>query len=71
MGYADGIKGYHLWDPTTHKVVVSRDVIFTENEMQGEQENDGTIKETTIIQIDEKSGEDNSSEAKLEHENKD
>ncbi|KAK9090791.1 hypothetical protein Sjap_023968 [Stephania japonica] len=30
LGYADGVKGYRLWDSTTHKVVVSRDVLFTE-----------------------------------------
>ncbi|KAH9745518.1 hypothetical protein KPL70_004102 [Citrus sinensis] len=28
LGYADGVKGYHLWDPTAHKIVISRDVIF-------------------------------------------
>nr|GEV08083.1 hypothetical protein [Tanacetum cinerariifolium] len=25
LGYADGVKGYRLWDPTAHNVVVSRD----------------------------------------------
>lgn len=28
LGYANGIKGYCLWDPTTRKVLISRDVIF-------------------------------------------
>ena len=23
LGYAKGVKGYRLWDPTTHKIVVS------------------------------------------------
>ena len=63
LGYVDGVKGYRLWDPTARKVVVSRDVIFAKNKLQGEQENDGTIKEATTIQIDEKSREDNSFEA--------
>ena len=32
FGYT--IKGYGLWDPTDHKVIVSRDVIFNEKSMQ-------------------------------------
>jgi hypothetical protein len=36
LGYADGVKGYRLWDPTTHKIIVNRDVIFAENELQSE-----------------------------------
>ncbi|GJY03410.1 retrovirus-related pol polyprotein from transposon TNT 1-94 [Tanacetum coccineum] len=31
LGYADGVKGYRLWDSTAHKVVVSRDVVFIGN----------------------------------------
>ena len=29
--YADGVKGYRYWDPTVHKVVSSKDVIFAED----------------------------------------
>ena len=68
LDYADGVKGYRLWDSTARKFAVSRDVIFAKNELQGKQENDGTVKETTTIQIDEKSGEDNSSETGPENE---
>ena len=50
MGYADGVKGYHLWDPTAYKLVISRDVIFTEDKMQME-ENNSILKETTIVQM--------------------
>ncbi|XP_073113605.1 uncharacterized protein [Elaeis guineensis] len=35
LGYAKGVKGYRLWDPTTHKIVVSRDVVFNEESFQG------------------------------------
>ena len=28
VGYDDVMKGYRLWDPTAHKIVISRDVIF-------------------------------------------
>ena len=30
LGYDDVMKGYRLWDPTPHKIVISRDVIFYE-----------------------------------------
>ena len=46
LGYADGVKRYRLWDPTAHKVIVNKDVIFAENELQGEQRNDSIVKET-------------------------
>ena len=28
LGYPNIVKRYRLWDPTTHKVIVNRDVIF-------------------------------------------
>nr|CAD1827481.1 unnamed protein product [Ananas comosus var. bracteatus] len=31
----DHLKGYQLWDPTTHKIVISRDVVFNEGSFQG------------------------------------
>jgi len=48
LGYADGVKGYRLWDPTAHKVVISRDVIFAEGKMQMEEHN-SILKETTTV----------------------
>ena len=45
LGYADGVKGYRLWDSTTHKIVISRDVIFVEDQLQRKDEDDGTTKE--------------------------
>ena len=30
VGYDDVTKWYRLWDPTSHKIVISRDVIFYE-----------------------------------------
>jgi hypothetical protein len=32
IGYESGTKGYRLFDPATNKLVVSRDVIFEENQ---------------------------------------
>ncbi|GJS62536.1 retrovirus-related pol polyprotein from transposon TNT 1-94 [Tanacetum coccineum] len=34
LGYVDGVNGYRLWDSTTHKVVVSRDVVSIEDKIQ-------------------------------------
>jgi hypothetical protein len=48
LGYADGVKGYHLWDPTTHKLVISKDVIVVEDKMQME-ENNSILKETITV----------------------
>ena len=45
LSYADGVKGYRLWDPTAHKIVISRDVIFVEDQLQRKNGDDGTIKE--------------------------
>jgi transposase InsO family protein len=66
LGYADGVKGYRLWDPTAHKVVISRDVIFAEDKMQME-ENNSILKETTEVQM-ENTQNRTSSEAAPEHE---
>ena len=33
LGYADGVKGYRLWDLTAHKIVISIDVIFVEDQL--------------------------------------
>ena len=33
VGYDDVMKGYRLWDPTTHKIVISRDVIVYESSL--------------------------------------
>ena len=55
LGYADGVKGYRLWDPTTCKVIVSRDVIFVENQLLRKDGNDSTLKEssdTTKVQVE-------------------
>lgn len=30
VGYGDGIKGYRLWNPTAHNIIINKDVIFDE-----------------------------------------
>ena len=54
-----------MWDPTTHKVVINRDVIFIEDKEQVQVVGDSTSKEnteTTIVQVEEEV------ETTLEHE---
>ena len=45
------MKGYRLWDPIAHKLVINRDVIFIEDKMQME-ENNSILKETTVVQME-------------------
>jgi hypothetical protein len=66
LGYADGVKGYRLWNPTAHKVVISRDVIFAEGKMQMEEHN-SILKEIKAVQM-ENTQNHTSSEAAPEHE---
>ena len=33
LGYKSGVKGFKLWNPETHKVVISRNVIFNGTSM--------------------------------------
>ena len=70
LGYADGVKRYQLWDPTTYNVIISRDVIFAEDKLQ-EQEVKGTLannSESLTIQVEQKSEQQNSFETIPEHE---
>ena len=30
VGYGDGVKGYRLWNPTVHKIIINWDVTFNE-----------------------------------------
>jgi len=55
FGYADNVKGYCLWDPISHKVIVSRNVVFAENELQSEQTNDSLKNEKLTVEIKKKS----------------
>ncbi|KAH9707327.1 Integrase catalytic domain-containing protein [Citrus sinensis] len=71
LGYADGVKGYRLWDPTAHEIVISRDVIFVEDQLQRKDEDDGTVKEkseTVPVYVENNLEDSDSSEAASEHE---
>ncbi|KAH9688940.1 Integrase catalytic domain-containing protein [Citrus sinensis] len=71
LGYVDGVKGYRLWDPTAHKIVISRDVIFVEDQLQRRDKDDGTKKEkseTVPVYVENNPEDSDSSEAVAEHE---
>ena len=69
LRYADGVKGYHLWDPTACKVVISRDVIFAEDKLQ--EMDDSTTKKdskTIVIQLENNHEKEDSSKATPQNE---
>ncbi|GJX47497.1 gag-pol polyprotein [Tanacetum coccineum] len=68
LGYADGVKGYRLWDPTAHKVVVSRYVVFMEDKIQENEEGVSTTRETTTIHMEKEFQSNDSSEVVPQHE---
>ncbi|KAH9680516.1 hypothetical protein KPL71_026569 [Citrus sinensis] len=71
LGYVDGVKGYRLWDPTAHKIVISRDVIFIEDQLQRRDEDDSSVKEkseTIPVYVENNPEDSDSSEAAPEHE---
>ena len=49
LGYVDGVKGYYLWDPIAHKVVINKNVIFIENMLQSEEVDITLMKNVDII----------------------
>ncbi|GAA0173718.1 hypothetical protein LIER_27277 [Lithospermum erythrorhizon] len=72
LGYADGVKGYRLCDPIARKVIISRGVIFAKDKLQKEDINDSTERknsETTTVNVENKSQQQDSSEEELVHEN--
>ncbi|KAK9010183.1 hypothetical protein V6N11_036697 [Hibiscus sabdariffa] len=71
LGYADRVKGCRLWDHTTCKVIISRDVIFVEDKLQRKEDNDGIVKENseaTQIQVEKEFEQSDSFEVEPEHE---
>nr|GEZ16483.1 retrovirus-related Pol polyprotein from transposon TNT 1-94 [Tanacetum cinerariifolium] len=68
LGYADGVKGYLLWDLTAHKVIVSRDVVFMKDKIQEIEECDSTTRETTSIQMEKDFQSNDSFEVAPQHE---
>ncbi|KAE8733040.1 Detected protein of unknown function [Hibiscus syriacus] len=68
LGYADGVKGYRLWDLTARIVIISRDVIFVGDKSQRKEDDDRAEKsEITQIHVEKEFEEGDSSEAEPAH----
>lgn len=70
MGYVDGVKVYRLWDSTAHKIIISRNVIFVEDQLQkrdGDNNTENHKSETAPIYVKNNSKDLDFSEAVLEH----
>ncbi|KAE8715251.1 hypothetical protein F3Y22_tig00110184pilonHSYRG00012 [Hibiscus syriacus] len=59
---------YPLWDPTSRKVVISKDVIFVEDKLQRKEDDDSAEKsETTLIHVENEFEQGDSSKAEPTH----
>ena len=50
VGYGDGTKGYRLWDPTTHKIIINRDVKFSESSLEN-RDVDDKLKQDNVSKL--------------------
>ncbi|GJW41071.1 hypothetical protein Tco_0066916 [Tanacetum coccineum] len=66
--YTDEVKGYRVWDPTAHKVVVNRDFVFLKDKIQENKEGDNTTRETTSIDMEKEFQSNDSFEVAPQHE---
>jgi hypothetical protein len=51
VGYGDGFKGYILWNPTAHKLIISRDVVFDESSLIKLELVDGEVRHKQVPQV--------------------
>ena len=67
VGYGDGFKGYRLWDPTAHKLIISRDV-FDESSLLKSELVDVEVRQEHVPQAQQIKLETQPSSEKEEHE---
>jgi hypothetical protein len=68
VGYGDGVKGYILWDPTSHKLIISRDVVFDESSLIKSDLVDVEVRQEHVPQVQQIQLETQPSSEKEEHE---
>ena len=71
FGYANRVNEYYLWDPTAHKIIIRKDIIFIEDQLQRRDMDDNNIKEkseTVPVYMENNPEDSDSSEAAPEYE---
>ena len=51
VGYGDGVKGYRLWDPTSHKLIIRRYVVFDESSLLKLELVDVEVRQEQVPQV--------------------
>ena len=68
VGYGDGFKEYRLWDPTSHKLIISRDVVFDESSLLKSELVDVEVRQEQVPQVQRIQLETQPSSKREEHE---
>jgi hypothetical protein len=51
LGYGDGVNGYQLWDPTSHKIIISKDLVFDESSLLKSELVDVELRQEHVLQV--------------------
>lgn len=52
LGYEDGTKGYKLWNPTGHKLIISQDFVFNkDSRLRNKEQPKSRNMEMTIFEL--------------------
>jgi hypothetical protein len=68
VGYGDGVKGYRPWDPISHKIIISRDVVFYESSLLKSELVDVEVRQEQVPQVQKIQLETQPSSERKEHE---
>jgi hypothetical protein len=68
VGYGDGFKGYRQWDPTTHKLIIRRDVLIDESSLLKSELVDVEVRQEKVPQVHQIQLETQPSSKRQEHE---